>query len=313
MAFDPPPEGSPPIESNPETQNQDDEQKIEKSVIANSVEDTNPMSKVEPESPPAPTKPLSHAHKDSDTAMGSGQETQNQGDAQKMKKRVIANPVEDKSPSQRAFWDVVLLGGILSLTIWPWAFFSVVSARNGLPMSDRLVEIVSRYPQRVGTVVTFIGTLNRLAASVLFGQTIVRLGQELVNRRRLKDNERGENPQQNASHRGNMTVFRISALSAFRQVAPVWGVGTWYRLGQAKEKKKLAALVLLLATWGSVQLVPSGTAGLITPGQVIRNAEVRGMEWDFTSSDPGCLTWMEANRVNNTCGWTVRYSFDIDE
>jgi hypothetical protein len=110
-----------------------------------------------------------------------------------------------------------------------------------------------------------------------------------------------------------MTVFRIFALSAFRHLAPVWEVGTWYRLGLAKERKKLMVLVLLLATWGTVQLVPSGTAGLVTPGQVIRNAEVRGMEWDFTSSDPGCLTWMEANRVNNTCGWRVRYSFDIDE
>ncbi|KAJ2926295.1 hypothetical protein H1R20_g10796, partial [Candolleomyces eurysporus] len=226
--------------------------------------------------------------------------------------RDIANPVEEWSRSERIAWDFGLLAGTIILIFWPWIFFGVVSAKNGLPMPDSLAEIVSNYPQRVGAVVTLIGTANRLAATFLFGQAIVRLGQEQIARRRPENDEHrlehghsrdDAHVQEDARRQVNITVFRISALSSFRHIAPVWGIGTWNRLAKGPRKQRLGVLVSLLATWGAVQLVPSGTAGLITPGQVNKTAQLSETELDFTSSDPECLAWLEANRVQNRCDW----------
>ncbi|RXW15162.1 hypothetical protein EST38_g10692 [Candolleomyces aberdarensis] len=202
---------------------------------------------------------------------------------QTVDRRDIANPVEEWSRSERIAWDFGLLAGILILAIWPWTFFGVVSAKNGLQMSDRLAEIVSKYPQRVGAVITLIGTANQFAATFLFGQTIVRLGQELIGRRRPENHEQ--------------------PLSAFRHMTLVWGIGTWNRLAKSPGEQRTRVLILFLATWGAVQLVPSGTAGLITPGQVQKTAELSETELDFTSSYPECLDWLEANRVRNRCDW----------
>ncbi|KAJ2914085.1 hypothetical protein MD484_g6318, partial [Candolleomyces efflorescens] len=230
------------------------------------------------------------------TAIGPGQETHNLADSQARLDRVIANPFEQTNRLKRGLWDVAHLGGILCLIIWPWAFFGIVSTMNGLAMHDRLVEIVTRYPHRVSTVATLIGTLNQVAATFLFGKAIVRLGQELIDRRRHDVDAEGRRVQA-----GDMSVFRSSCLSAFRYMSLVWGLGTWS--GLAKRKRQVLVLVAFLATWLVVQFVPSGIAGLITPGHVIRDTEISAMELDFTSSEPECLTWMEANRVRNTCDW----------
>ncbi|KAJ2926298.1 hypothetical protein H1R20_g10798, partial [Candolleomyces eurysporus] len=197
----------------------------------------------------------------------------------------VANPVEVTPRWQRIAKDLVILLVIIFMILWPWVFFGVIEAKKGLQMHGRLAETIDQYPQRVAIVVTLIGTINRLIATFLFGQTIVRLGQELIA----------------ASIRQEVTVFGVTALLAFRHMSMVWGIG---QLRQMKNGRgRWTILALLLAALGAFALVPSGTAGLITPGQFNKTAELRGTELDFTSTDPGCLTWLEANRVVNKCDW----------
>ncbi|KAJ2926083.1 hypothetical protein H1R20_g11009, partial [Candolleomyces eurysporus] len=198
----------------------------------------------------------------------------------------VANPAEVTPRWQRIGMDLAILLALLFTILWPWVFFWVVEAKKGLQMYGRLAETIDQYPQLVAIVVTLIGTINRLIATFLFGLTIVRLGQELIA----------------ASIRQEVTVFGVTALLAFRHMSMVWGIG---QLRQMKNGRgRWAILALLLAALGAFALVPSGTVSLITPGQFNKTAELRGAELDFTSTDPGCLTWLEANRVVNKCDWT---------
>ncbi|KAJ2936092.1 hypothetical protein H1R20_g999, partial [Candolleomyces eurysporus] len=197
----------------------------------------------------------------------------------------VANPAEVTPRWQRIGVDLAILLALLFTILWPWVFFWVVEAKQGLQMYGRLAETIDQYPQLVAIVVTLIGTINRLIATFLFGLMIARLGQELIA----------------ARIRQEVAVFGLT-LPAFCDMSMVRGIR---QLTQMKNMKgRLAMLALLLAALGAFALVPSGTAGLITPGQFNKTAELRGTELDFTSTDPGCLTWLEANRVVNKCDWT---------
>ncbi|RXW24321.1 hypothetical protein EST38_g1511 [Candolleomyces aberdarensis] len=193
---------------------------------------------------------------------------------------IIANPHDGTPRWERIVIDICLLFGVILMLLWPWTFFGIVNANGGIQMSSGLSDIVSRYPQGVGAVVTFIGTANHFAVTFLFGQIVMRFGQELIS---LK----------------GMTVFDVSALSAFRYMTVVWGIEQWKGLG----KQRLAVLGLFLAALGASSLVPLGTASLITPGEFNKTAELRGRELDFTSSDSGCWVWLQQNRVVNSCDW----------
>ncbi|RXW15817.1 hypothetical protein EST38_g10037 [Candolleomyces aberdarensis] len=241
-----------------------------------------------------PEKTQDDDHKIEDDSQKSDEKTQdghqprNADETSSLESKVddVANPAEVTPLWRRIAMDLVILLAILFMILWPWVFFGVVEAKKGLQMYGRLAETIDQYPQRVAIVVTFIGTINRLIATFLFGQTIVRLGQELIA----------------ANLRQEVTVFGVTALLAFRHMSMVWGIG---QLRQMKNGRgRWAILALLLAALGAFALVPSGTAGLITPGEFNKTAELRGTELDFTSTDPGCLTWLEQNRVVNRCDWT---------
>lgn len=102
-----------------------------------------------------------------------------------------------------------------------------------------------------------------------------------------------------------MTVFGVSALLAFRHMTMVWGVRQWGQL--VKGKGRLLVVLMLLLSLGALALIPSGTASLITPGEFNKTADLKGTELDFTSDDSGCLTWLDQNKVTNTCDWKVQY------
>jgi hypothetical protein len=153
-------------------------------------------------------------------------------------------------------------------------------------MYGRLAEVIDQYPQKVGAVVTFLSTIITAIATFVFGKVIVRLGQELI----AADTE--------------VTVFGVSAMLAFRHATLVWGIGQWRPLKNGKGR--WAMLVLLLACLGAFKVAPTGIAGLITPGQFNRTVDLTGTELNFASTDPGCLAWLEENRVDNDCDWKVR-------
>ncbi|KAJ2935493.1 hypothetical protein H1R20_g1601, partial [Candolleomyces eurysporus] len=197
--------------------------------------------------------------------------------------------------SQRLASDIFLLVIILFMILWPWVFFGVVKAKHGIQMTNQLSENVARHPKRVGAIVTFIGTINRIIATLLFGKAVVRLGQELI----AKNSAKNSQPE--------VTVFGVSALLAFRHMTMVWGVRQWGQL--IKGKWRLLVVLMLVLSLGALALIPSGTASLITPGEFNKTADLRGTELDFTSGDSECLTWLGQNQVSvtNTCDWKVQY------
>ncbi|RXW11764.1 hypothetical protein EST38_g14091 [Candolleomyces aberdarensis] len=196
----------------------------------------------------------------------------------------VANPAEVTPRWRRIAMDLAILLAILFMILWPWVFFGVVKAKKGLQMHDRFAETIDQYPQRVAIVVTFIGTMNRLFVTILFSRMIVRLGQELIA----------------ARLRQEVTVFGSSALLAFGHMSTVLGTGQ----SQMKNGSgRWAILALLLAVLGAFALVPSGTAGLITPREFNKTAELRGTELDFTSTDSECLMWLVENRFPKNCDW----------
>ncbi|KAJ2926289.1 hypothetical protein H1R20_g10800, partial [Candolleomyces eurysporus] len=193
--------------------------------------------------------------------------------------------------SQRLASDIFLLVIILFMILWPWVFFGVVKAKHGIQMTNQLSENVARHPKRVGAIVTFIGTINRIIATLLFGKAVVRLGQELI----AKNSAKNSQPE--------VTVFGVSALLAFRHMTMVWGVRQWGQL--IKGKWRLLVVLMLVLSLGALALIPSGTASLITPGEFNKTADLRGTELDFTSGDSECLTWLGQNQVSvtNTCDY----------
>ncbi|KAJ2926290.1 hypothetical protein H1R20_g10801, partial [Candolleomyces eurysporus] len=191
--------------------------------------------------------------------------------------------------SQRFASDILLLVAILFMILWPWVFFGVVKAKHGIQMNDQLSEKVPRYPHQVGAIVTLIGTINRLIATLLFGKAVVRLGQELIAKNSAKNSE------------PEVTIFGVSALLAFRHMTMVWGARQWRQL--VKERGRLVVVLLLLLSLGALALIPSGTASLITPAEFKKTSELEGTELDFTSDESRCRAWLDENKVENKCDW----------
>ncbi|KAJ2912777.1 hypothetical protein MD484_g7634, partial [Candolleomyces efflorescens] len=207
------------------------------------------------------------------------------------------NAITPRTPSTHRHWrfasDIFLLICIICMLLWPWVFFGVVKARNGVQMSNELSEKVARHPHQVGAIVTFIGTINRLIATLLFGKAVVRLGQEII-----ATNSSQDSPQ--------ATVFGISALLAFRHMTLVWGVRQWKNLVQGFSR--LAVVALLLASLAALALIPSGTANLITPVEFNKTADLRGTELDFTSADPECIAFLGRSQLTNLCDWKTYHN-----
>ncbi|RXW16712.1 hypothetical protein EST38_g9143 [Candolleomyces aberdarensis] len=198
----------------------------------------------------------------------------------------VANATEQSTRMQRIRYDLLLLVCVVFMVVWPWAVFAFIKGKNGVQMYGRLADIYHEYPHEVAIIVTQLGTANRLAATFLLGKVVVRFGQELIA----------------SAHRERVTVFGVSALMAFRHMSLVWGWGQSRQL--AKGKGRFFVVALLLLCLAALSLIPSGTAGLITPGEFNKTAELRGAELDFFSEDTSCLAWLEENRVRNNCDWT---------
>ncbi|RXW15676.1 hypothetical protein EST38_g10179 [Candolleomyces aberdarensis] len=185
---------------------------------------------------------------------------------------------------RRLLYDICLLLAILFMVVWPWVFYGVVSAKQGIQMSQGLSEYVLANPQQVTAVVTLLGTFNRIIATFLFGCAIVRYGQEWIS---IKEDR--------------ITVFGMSALLAFRHMSFMWGIGEWWAL--FRRGRRLVILALLLFSLGGFALIPSGTAGLLAPGQYNKTSVVTGREMDFTTEDSECLAWIENLGSLARCDW----------
>ncbi|KAJ2928513.1 hypothetical protein H1R20_g8586, partial [Candolleomyces eurysporus] len=183
--------------------------------------------------------------------------------------------------------DVLLLICVLFLLLWPWVVLGLFSVSGGIQMPNGAAEYVVENPQLVSAFVTFIGTLNRVAATFLFGCAITRYGQEFI----------ANNDEDKA-----ITVFGVSALMAFRHMSVVWGLSDWKAIVGKGQRSLL--VFLLFAALGGFAAIPSGTASLISPSSFIKSQikELEGWELDFTSQDRECVLWL-AEPGRYPLGW----------
>ncbi|KAJ2913781.1 hypothetical protein MD484_g6641, partial [Candolleomyces efflorescens] len=197
----------------------------------------------------------------------------------------VANPPDRSTRAERIRNDLFLLVAVVFMVLWPWVVFGIIKGNDGIQMYGRLAESYPNYPHEIAIVVTILGTANRLAATFLLGKIVVRFGQEKI----ALANSR------------SVTVFGASALLAFRHASLVWGIGQWRQV--TKGGGRVALFLLLVSYLVGLSLIPSGTAGLITPAEFNKTEKLSGTELDFFSEDAACLTWLETNRVQNNCDW----------
>lgn len=193
----------------------------------------------------------------------------------------------ERSPSlplRKRQWSIVVTDAIFLLFIlfmvaWPWALFGFFHSQGGVQMAPALAKSVFN-----NTVVfTFLGTLNRILATFLFGRAIVRYGQERV-----------------AQKGRPLTVFGVSALLAFRHMSFMWGAGEWWAL--FKRGRRLAVLALLALSLVAFALIPSGTTALLEPVWFEKRSPLTGSEIDLTANHTDCVTWLAENGPNRFYG-----------
>jgi hypothetical protein len=158
------------------------------------------------------------------------------------------------------------------MVAWPWTLFAMFRAKGGVQMPPVLAESIVNNT----AVFTFLGTINRIFATFLFGCAIVRYGQERV-----------------AKEGRPLTVFGVSALLAFRHMSLMWGIGELWSL--FRRGRRFALIVSLFLCLVAFALIPTGTADLLTPTQFHKVLPLSGAEIDFTSNDTACVTWLGNN------------------
>ncbi|KAJ2912779.1 hypothetical protein MD484_g7636, partial [Candolleomyces efflorescens] len=162
-------------------------------------------------------------------------------------------------PPFRLAGDILLLLGALFMILWPWGVLAAINSSGGIEVPDKIADSVANNRQLVSALVTFIGTLNRITATFLFGTAITRYGQELI----------ATKAQEEA-----LTVFDLKALTE-------------------KPQRSLIVFLLFVAL-ASFASIPSGTASLIDPSpfNLTSSTELTGIELDFTSQDSECQSWL---------------------
>ncbi|KAJ2919625.1 hypothetical protein MD484_g767, partial [Candolleomyces efflorescens] len=202
-------------------------------------------------------------------------------DVKRQDPNYTSQPLAPRARKHRIAIDALLLLMIMLMLAWPWAFYGSISAKGGIQMSPRLAEYALTHPQLTNSIATLLGTFNRILASFLFGCAIVRYGQE------------------RAIQAGKpLTVFGVSAFLAFRHMSLMWGIGEWWEL--FKQGRRFAVIVSLFLCLGATALIPSGTAGLLTPGRFNRTSDLSGREVDFTST-PECEAWLDGTFQGEGC------------
>ncbi|KAJ2919653.1 hypothetical protein MD484_g768, partial [Candolleomyces efflorescens] len=202
---------------------------------------------------------------------------------------VVTSSDLDDSPasvSQQSRWqaimtDVLFLLLILFMVAWPWAIYGFFRSRDGVQMPSTDSAIV--YSIFNGTIlITFLGTLNRIIASYVFGHAIIRYGQERI-----------------AQNRRHLTVFGVSALLAFRHKSFMWSVEEWSMFRQGR---RLAVVVSLAFSLAAFAVIPTGTTALLAPVLFTKNSPLKGSEVDLTTNDADCVSWLEKNTPSNFYG-----------
>jgi hypothetical protein len=195
-------------------------------------------------------------------------------------------PIRGWGPSVH---DILALSGISIMLIWPWIFFGVVWAEEGIQMNNHVAQVITNNPHATTYFITLICSIISVIVSALFSLSIIRFAQELV------------------THRQPTEPFTLRVLLAFRHQN--WPLGKSVKDAKylMSEKRWWPSLLLILCLLTFPHLI-SSTTSLLTPTPFNRTVGLTGTELDFSSTASDCLTWFAANPISNNCSWQVSYS-----
>jgi len=179
--------------------------------------------------------------------------------------------------------DFLLLFGIFIMLIWPWIFFCIVWAMEGIQMNNHVTRVVKENPHATTYFITLICSIISMAVTSLFSLAIVRFAQELVTYRKP-------------------TTFHLTALLALRHQNWPWGT-SWKDVKDLMNKKRWWPAALVVVCIITFPQLMSSTTSLLTPGSFNRTATLTGTELNFSSNDTDCLAWFKAHPRSNNCDW----------
>ncbi|KAF8979487.1 hypothetical protein BDQ17DRAFT_1338220 [Cyathus striatus] len=199
------------------------------------------------------------------------------------------NGVAAESIAKRRFYDILLLGGIFIMLIWPWIFFGVVFSLGGIQAGNHFANVVNENPHAVNFFVTLIGNVITLIVDVLFSFSILRFAQEWIS-----DNK-------------GVNVFHVSLISALRHHKWQWKIEDLKHLF-VRNRWLLVTLVGVFIV--CFTFVPSSVTSLINPVNFNRTTSLSGTEIDLSSISPDCINWLASNPIKNQCDWETYNGLD---
>ena len=185
--------------------------------------------------------------------------------------------------------DFFLLFAIFVMLIWPWIFFSLVWAKKGIRMNNRVAKLVLNNPHVATYFSTFLCNIISTTVTALFSLAITRFSQELVT---------VHQPIRPFHARvlyalTHQTLFGILPGKGRNDVRYLMTKDRW-----------LPTILVIVCVVIFPQLL-ANTTSLLIPTSFSRTESLSGTELDFSSTDPVCLDWFKANPLSNSCAWQV--------
>jgi hypothetical protein len=201
---------------------------------------------------------------------------------------VIASPEApqqddgDWHRSHHAFFISHIIAAFV-MTVWPWIFFAVVKGKGGIEIHGHAAESIYNHPRDTTFVITALASVLTFFIDYLFARGVTSLAQKWV------------------VHK-DLDIFRISFFTSLKSHEFLWHREDWRELLRPGRLLLAPTVVLFIFTF---TFVTSGLTSLLTPIPFTKTSSLTGTELDFTSTDPGCISWFEASIIPDTCDWIV--------
>ena len=163
------------------------------------------------------------------------------------------------------------------MTIWPWVFFGIVMAFDGLAMPLKAAKIANHHPQDVTFLVTSLGNVLNFIVGYCFREAVSMLSRKYV------------------VHK-NPNIAHISFFTNLKNCSYPNSL-----FGQGRLRPVLTVVLYMIF----FNFVTSGNSALLTPVIYNRHVQLQGTELDFGATDPACVDWFSNNTLLQTCDWTV--------
>ncbi|TFK65189.1 hypothetical protein BDN72DRAFT_962696 [Pluteus cervinus] len=216
------------------------------------------------------------------------------------------SPISEKWPDgKRKAWQFYILriSAAFALLIAPWIFHGVVVHSGQLALSRPVAEKVAKNPQTTTQVVVTLAGIVSMAVTFLFGAAVVCVAQKWVTTATqvptgLANSEVLATEQNNEANsdrlKRTVRIKHLARLANIGGLRPVFAFNSWRAVGVS-----IVAVLLYVACNQAL----AGISAMFTPQPLSLTTALTGSEVDFSSTNPTCLDWYEANPPPQVCGY----------